>query len=188
MAGAELRRGLIAFSARDVGETADIGPTLHGGEAADDFVLLYESTYPRVVRALEYAGSNRSTAEDLAQEAFARTLGHWRRVRRGTNPAGYVYRVAFRLARRQDEGGRRGVATADVAGPASPDIAVVTTLRLSASAVIECMPPARRSCALLCLVAELSPKEAGRALGIAESTVRKQLERAREDLRAALGG
>ncbi|MCA1692656.1 MAG: hypothetical protein LC733_10840 [Actinobacteria bacterium] len=45
-------------------------------------------------------GARRDDAEDVAQEAFARTLSRWRRVRTGSNPPGYVYRVAFRLLRR----------------------------------------------------------------------------------------
>ena len=68
-------------------------------EVAGDFVTVYEAHYPRLVRALEIGGLDRPTAEDVAQEAFARTLGHWRRVRLGTNPPGYVYRTAFRLSR-----------------------------------------------------------------------------------------
>ena len=66
---------------------------------AEDFVTVYEAHYPRLVRALEIGGLDRPSAEDVAQEAFARTLGHWRRVRLGTNPPGYVYRTAFRLSR-----------------------------------------------------------------------------------------
>ena len=71
----------------------------HKSEVAGDFVTVYEAHYPRLVRALEIGGLDRPTAEDVAQEAFARTLGHWRRVRLGTNPPGYVYRTAFRLSR-----------------------------------------------------------------------------------------
>ena len=68
-------------------------------DVARDFVTVYEAHYPRLVRALEIGGLDRPAAEDVAQEAFARTLGHWRRVRLGTNPPGYVYRTAFRLSR-----------------------------------------------------------------------------------------
>jgi DNA-directed RNA polymerase specialized sigma24 family protein len=55
-------------------------------DVADDFVTVYEAHYPRLVRALQIGGLDRPSAEDVAQEAFARTLGHWRRVRLGTNP------------------------------------------------------------------------------------------------------
>jgi RNA polymerase sigma factor (sigma-70 family) len=165
---------------------------LADGEIERDFVALYEIHYPRLVRCLEIAGASRSRAEDVAQEAFARTLGHWRRVRRGSNPAGYVFRVAFRLVRRRSrelsfDGDVMALgATIVGSGPADGDSAALASLQSTVSAVIEEMPTGRRSCAVLCLVVEMSPKEAGRALGIAESTVRKQLERARADLRVAL--
>ena len=147
----------------------------------EDFVASYKAHYPRLVRALELGGATRSTAEDIAQEAFARTLGHWRRVRRGTNPAGYVYRVAFRLA-------RRSISREIQLGldQSSADIAAEATLRVGIDAVLKAMPAARRRCAVLCLVVGMSTKDAAGALRIAESTVRKQIERARTDLRRAL--
>jgi RNA polymerase sigma factor (sigma-70 family) len=175
------------------GQTGAIATTVAAGDADGDFVALYEACYPRLVRSLELAGATRSRAEDVAQEAFARTLGHWRRVRSGTNPAGYVYRTAFRLVRRRSrEPGLDASAHGDgpmgrVASPPDGDLASLAVLQISLSEALDNMPPARRRCAVLCLVAELSPKEAGQALGIAESTVRKQLERARTDLRAVLG-
>jgi hypothetical protein len=47
------------------------------------------------------ASPGRRHGRGLAQEALARTLVRWRRVRRGTNPAGYVYCVSFRLLARR---------------------------------------------------------------------------------------
>jgi len=147
----------------------------------EDFVASYVAHYPRLVRALELAGTNRSTADDLAQEAFARTFSRWGRVRRGTNPAGYVYRVAFRMARRSQS--RKPLLAEE---DSSPDVGAEATLRVGIVAALKTMPPARRRCAVLCLIVGLSTKEAAGTLHIAESTVRKQIERARTDLRLAL--
>ena len=63
----------------------------HPEAASDDFVDLFVSHYSRLVAALRLGGADAASAEDLAQEAFARTLGHWRRVRHGSNPAGYSW-------------------------------------------------------------------------------------------------
>ena len=155
--------------------------------ASSDFTELYRTHYPRLVRTLELSGADRPRAEDTAQEAFARTLAHWHRVRLGTNPPGYVYTVAFRLARRRRvlEVPVSEEALAD--SPATGDVASEATLAAGFASALERMPRGRKSVALLCMVAQLSPKEAGKALGIAESTVRKQLERARADLRLGLG-
>lgn len=151
--------------------------------AASDFIEVYEAHYGRLVRALEIGGLDRPSAEDVAQEAFARTLGHWRRVRLGTNPAGYVYRVGFRLARRTFR--REGPLGTELEG--SGDLAGQVATRTAVESSLAAMPPRRRACAVMCLMSGLSTKEAAHSLGIAEGTVRKQLELARSSLRSQLG-
>ena len=169
----------------------DQGPETEGGRQGvagpssagidEGFVALYEGDYPRLVRALELSGANRETAEDVAQEAFSRTLARWPRVRRGTNPAGYVYRVAFRHLRRRRY--RESLITEE---PTTPDIATEVSVSLDVERALQAMPPAQRRCAVLCLVAGVSTQDAARSLRIAQSTVRKQIERARGDLRHVL--
>jgi RNA polymerase sigma factor (sigma-70 family) len=158
-------------------------PADEGTGAAPDFIEVYETHYPRLVRALEIGGLDRVAAEDVAQEAFARTFGHWRRVRLGTNPPGYVYRVGFRLARRTF----RRESTLDVEQASSVDVAGQVATREAIEQALAAMPPRRRSCAVMCLMSGLTTKEAARSLGIAEGTVRKQLELARVTLRTLLG-
>ena len=145
---------------------------------SDDFVDLFTSQYPKLVGVLRVAGAQRAGAEDIAQEAFARTLGHWRRVRQGANPAGYVYRVAFRLL------GRRGGLPASsldgvdppAGGPSVEDAAVAN---LDATAALAAMPPRRRACAALCWYLGFTSEQAGDILGIDAATVRTHLDRAR---------
>jgi len=149
------------------------------GEVAQDFVTVYESHYPRLVRALEIGGLDRASAEDVAQEAFARTLVHWRRVRLGTNPPGYVYRTAFRLSRSHWK--QEHAPELEQASRNDPAAEAVSNLVLEAA--LRQMPARRRACAMLCFVLGLTPKEAARSLGIAEGTVRKQLGLARDGLR-----
>jgi RNA polymerase sigma factor (sigma-70 family) len=154
-----------------------------GTGAAPDFIEVYETHYPRLVRALEISGLDRASAEDVAQEAFARTFGHWRRVRLGTNPPGYAYRVGFRLARRTF----RREEPLVVEPTSTGDLAGQVVAREAIERALEAMPPRRRSCAVMCLMSGLTTKDAARSLGIAEGTVRKQLELARSTLRAVLG-
>lgn len=75
---------------------AAIALTISASESFEDF---YREHYPRLTRGLAIAGAG-DAAEDLAQEAMARTLASWRRVRRGANPPGYVYTTGFRLLQR----------------------------------------------------------------------------------------
>lgn len=136
------------------------------------------------MRALELSGSPRAVAEEVAQEAFARTLVHWARVRKGSNPAGYVFRTAFRLLRRT---WRRPAGEPLGADPvAAGDVASEAVVAVAVERALAAQPPRRRACAVACFVVGLSPKEAARAFGLAEGTVRKQLALARESLEEAL--
>ena len=147
-----------------------------------DFVECYRVHYSRVIRALCLAGADPSTAEDLAQEAFARALARWSRVCRGANPAGYVYLSAFRILRRQ-QGRRSGGSGPEVESAAPGD--ADTALSITVEGVLAAMPPRRRQCAVLCIVLDFSAVEAGRMLGLAPGTVRKHLDVARDELRRA---
>lgn len=152
---------------------------------SDDFVDLYRSHYPRLVSALRLTGASPAHAQDAAQEAFARTFRRWRRVRAGTNPAGYVTTVAFRLLRRGKDLSD-GPALLDTdATVAAHDTLVVA--RADVEACLATMPVRRRACAALCLYLDVSVEDAAAALGIAPATIRVQLHRARDELRAALG-
>ena len=169
-----------------------------GGAALDelpttDFVTCYELHYRRLVRALELAGADRQMAEDVAQDAFARALVHWWRVRRGPNPPGYVYTAGFRLFARAQRRSARDrldddpLAATGAAASGDPDpTAQRAVSSLDIRAALSAMPPRRRACAVMCLVVGLSVSDAGEALGIADGTVRKHLDEARKSLASHL--
>ena len=162
----------------DGGTTPDLSPA-----DTADFVSVYRLHYPRVVGALELAGLAPAGAEDVGQEAFARAYRNWRRVRKGTNPPGYVYMTAFRLFRQG--GGLPGTALDDHDSPAAgPEDWAVTGITVREA--VARMPPRRRACAVLCLYLGLTADEAGDVLGIEASTVRVQLHRARTTLQGVL--
>jgi RNA polymerase sigma-70 factor (ECF subfamily) len=169
------------------------GDVAEGVLITTDFVDCYQWHYRRLIRALQLDGADRPTAEDVAQEAFARALVHWRRIRKGPNPPGYVYTTAFRLlARAQRRSGEISEASASLAGLVGPGAAGSPTESEATTAValeraLGVMPARRRACAVMCLVVGLSVQEAAGALAIADGTVRKHLEEARRDLRAAVG-
>lgn len=149
------------------------------------FVDLYRSHYPRLVSALRLAGAPPVQAQDAAQEAFARTFRHWRRVRAGTNPRGYVTTVAFRILRARTDLAGTSIIVDNDAPVASHESLVVA--RAGIEQALRAMPSRRRACAALCLYLDVTIDEAAESLGISPSTVRVQLHRARQDLRAALG-
>ncbi|MDP9070570.1 MAG: RNA polymerase sigma factor, partial [Actinomycetota bacterium] len=161
------------------------GGTSPGPSLSDtgDFVAVYRLQYPRLVAALRLSGVAPVVAQDLAQEAFARAFGHWWRVRKGPNPAGYVYTIAFRLLRRG--GGLPETPLDDhepvVLGPEDEAVTGVTVHHALAA-----MPPRRRACAVLCFYLGLTAEQAGGVLRIEASTVRVQLHHARTTLRRVL--
>jgi len=156
---------------------------------APSFAALYAEHAARVRRALVLTGVDQEMAADVAQEAFARTYARWRWVRTGTNPAGYVYRVAFRELRRRghlpDRPDGDEAASQVLVDEHGPEERALAAVAADASLLaIRAMPPRRRACALLVLAAGLTAEEAGQALGIAASTVRVQVHRARAELLA----
>jgi RNA polymerase sigma-70 factor (ECF subfamily) len=148
-----------------------------------DFVDCYQTHYLRLVRALRLSGADASTAEDVAQEAFARALVHWRRIRRGPNPPGYVYTAGFRLLQRAQR--RRTPAGQEAPAPAPAPTESAAVAAVTVAAALAAMPARRRACAVMCLLVGLPVHEAAGALGIADGTVRKHLDESRRDLRAA---
>jgi RNA polymerase sigma factor (sigma-70 family) len=150
----------------------------------EDFAELFRVHYPRLIRAVQLAGAGLPDAEDIAQEAFARTLRHWRQVRTGTNPAGYVFRVAFRLSHRRGLLPTSPLDEELASGLTGPD--ELAAVKTDVERALALMPPRRRACVVLCWMSASTPVEAGEALGIAAGTVRKQLELARRQLAGEL--
>jgi RNA polymerase sigma factor (sigma-70 family) len=155
----------------------------------DGFDCFYRETYPRLVVSLRLAIGSTEASEDVAQEAFARTLARWARVRRGSNPAGYVYRVAFRLhnrslvRRRREYGDALTQSSSTTPRPGSSELwAEVAAIREAFTQ----LPFACRRAAALCLYAEFTAEEAAAVLDVSASTVRTQVQRARELLVAAV--
>jgi RNA polymerase sigma-70 factor (ECF subfamily) len=169
------------------------GEVAEGTLVTTDFVDCYQTHYGRLVRALRLSGADPATAQDVAQEAFARAFARWRRVSKGRNPPGYAYTTGFRLLQRAQRRSARAAAAATAAqstgvlstGPTSAPTESAALTAVAVEAALAGMPPRRRACAVMCLIVELPVHEAAAALKIADGTVRKHLEEARRDLRAA---
>ena len=64
----------------------------------EEFTDFYQGCYSRVVTLAAVLLGDQHEAQDVAQEAFARALGHWPRLRAFDTPEAWVRKVAFRLA------------------------------------------------------------------------------------------
>lgn len=76
------------------GPTPDPSSLEPGHRVRTDWEEVYRTAYPDVVSFLAGMLLDRDRARDLAQEAFARVLGH-----EAENPRGLVFRTAANLAR-----------------------------------------------------------------------------------------
>ena len=151
----------------------------------DDFAVVYAQHYRRLVVALCLSGAPLATAEEITQEAFLRAFSSWHRVRTGTNPAGYLYRCAFRIWSRAK---RREARSTTEAQPTSlsGDPGSEATTRVALQRAFAALPPRTRSCAVLALHSGLGTADVARILRIKPATVRVHVHNARVALRAAL--
>ena len=156
------------------------------------FDAFFEDNYERMVRLLTLALGDRSTAEDLAQEAFVVALSKWSRVSSMDRPAGWVYVVAVRKGRKRlhQEGTRQRILvrregltrSEGQSGDTSGSIAA----RIDIERVLGCLPPRQRMALVLRYLADLSIHEVADAMGCGEGTVKATLHAARSSLRIEL--
>lgn len=150
-------------------------------EAESAFAWLFRQEYSAIVRTAHLMLGDRAAAEDVAQEAFVRLYARWRRVSRYDKPGAWVRRVAIRLASRA----RRRSSTLELAQeqPGPADTPADPDLRRA----LLSLPPNQRAAVVLHYLEDLPVAEVAEILGIATSTARVHLHRARKRLATLLG-
>ncbi|MEV4718287.1 SigE family RNA polymerase sigma factor [Micromonospora noduli] len=125
-------------------------------------------------RAAYLLTGDHQAAEDLLQEALARTAVHWRRVEAGGNPAAYVRKAMLnqlRSWRRRRTHGELLGGTPD--RPARDDVAHEVAQRELLTAALASLPPRQRAVLFLRYYEDLSEVETARRLGCAVGTVKR---------------
>src|SRR5579863_4547310 len=167
------------------------------GFAAGDagFAEFYHESYPRIVTLVSVLLGDQHEAQDVAQEAFARALGRWPRLRKYDVPEAWVRKVAFRLAvdtGRQTRRRRLLPARLAGAGPGGvpPDTAnPADQLGLGFSGLATALaglPMAQRQVIVLHYVADLPVEQISRDFDIPLGTVKSRLVAGRRRLATAL--
>ncbi len=141
------------------------------------FEALYEREFASVYRAAFLLCGDRSTAEDAAQEAFARALVRWRRLEGQPWAAGWVMTTAMNSARRAM---RKRPTPVDDPGSAATD----HDGRMDVRDAIGRLPARQQEAVALHYLLDLSVTDTASAMGVTGGTVKAHLSRARE----ALGG
>jgi RNA polymerase sigma-70 factor (sigma-E family) len=154
-----------------------------------DLVDALASDMPRLRRMARVLVGDADAADDLVSDAIARTLPQWRK---GSidEPGAYVRRAVVNLAsrrwRRRALGRRKDHAAADWLRH-TPETADVLAERDRTLRAVMNLPVRRRAVVLLRFYEDMPLAEIANVLGTAEGTVKSQLSRALEQLRAELG-
>jgi RNA polymerase sigma-70 factor (sigma-E family) len=112
------------------------------------------------------------TAEDLLQEALAKTAARWRRVESGGNPEAYVRKVMLNQLRSWLR--RRRYAQVSLEAAADPvaagDVAGRVSLQVTMSRVLASLPPRQRAVLYLRFYEDLSEADTAGLLGCSVGT------------------
>ena len=158
----------------------------HHGRAMDpseEFDSFFMALLPALRRLAQRMTGDRTAAEDVAAEAFARAFARWEKVGRLDYREAWVLRVASNLAidlarRRRPEPPARA---------AVPDLAGEVALRLTLLEALRSMPTTQRQALVLRYLAALPEADVAAALGVKQGTVKSHLHRGREAIRSRLG-
>jgi RNA polymerase sigma-70 factor, ECF subfamily len=154
-------------------------------EHADDFDAFYAATYTRLVGQLYAVTGDLAEAEDVVQEAFARAVVRWPRIRGYDLPEAWVRRVAVNLARQGLRRTRRRLRLLVRLAP-PPPAPGPSVDGLVLAAALRTLPPAQRQVLALHHAAGLPVREVAELLGVPEGTAKAHLARGRAALAALL--
>jgi RNA polymerase sigma factor (sigma-70 family) len=143
------------------------------------FTELYEREFPAVFRAAYLLSRDRGLAEEAAQEAFARALARWGRLRSQPWAGGWVTTTALNMARRHLRRRRPVMPTNE--SPGEDD-----TTRLDVHAAVRRLPARQQEAVVLHYLLDLPVAETAAAMGCDQGTVKTHLSRARAALLRAL--
>jgi RNA polymerase sigma factor (sigma-70 family) len=146
------------------------------------FEGFYRENLARLVRACALVTLDRSVAEDIAADAFARLWANWGRIQDWDHAGGYVFKTAMRLCAKH-----KPSATREVIGPVpdrygAEEYATVT-IRAAVFGALGHLPVRQRQCVVLRDWAGYETRDIARMLRMRESTVRVHLARGRATLR-----
>ncbi|GAA1503344.1 SigE family RNA polymerase sigma factor [Dactylosporangium maewongense] len=157
-----------------------------------DFEAFYRARTPALLRTAYLLTGDRHLAEDLVQDALARTHRAWRRLRDGGNPEAYARQVMYHL---QVSRWRRRRVPESLFGDLperrdgrdhATDATSRLALRLALRQALLTLPARQRAAVVLRYFEDRSEAEAAELLGCRVGTLKSHLARGLAALRRAL--
>jgi RNA polymerase sigma-70 factor (sigma-E family) len=175
-----------AEGAHEVVRSADRPPVeLVDTSTASPLEELFATSRPRLVAFARTILADRDEAEEVVQEAFARTLARWDHVENKDDPLPYVRTTIVNLCRGRFR--RRPAPLRPVRHePSSESVAGTNARREAVLAALATLPDRQREVAALRFFGQLSTAETAEALGISPGTVKAHLHRATHALASRL--
>lgn len=150
---------------------------------ADGFGSTYRERYGSVVAAAWSITRDRRTAEEHAQEAFARAYPRWQRLERAGYAVAWVHRVAINLA--IDEVRRRSRHRSETPQHA-PGVDGHVVDSLAVAERLTALPKRQREAVVLSVIADLPEVEVAALMGVSAGSVKTHKSRGLDRLRLAL--
>ena len=160
--------------------------TVRPTTAAANFASFYDSEIRQIIGLIYVLSGNRSTAEDLAQDAFVAALRNWSRIQHYDDPGAWVRRVAVNRA---ISAARRRLAEAKLVLRLGNERVTIPQLSGDTEqlwADVRKLPRRQAQAIALHYWDGLGVSEIAAVLQIAESSVKTHLQRARQTLAIGL--
>jgi RNA polymerase sigma-70 factor (ECF subfamily) len=148
------------------------------GTADHEFTDWYLVEHPKVFGSMVLLCRDRELANEVTDEAFARTLSRWERVGAMRSPGGWTHRVAMNLLRRSLRRSaleQRSITTLAAEMPAIGE-------HIDVWAAVAALPDRQREAVVLRYVADLPEAEIAAAMKVSRGTVASTLSDARKAL------
>lgn len=133
-----------------------------------DLAGFYASEFPRLVGSLSLYCGDRELAAELAQDAMAQVVRHWRRVQGLDSPEAWVHRVAINMANSALRRARRRRDPVRVDEPAGADHGTAMAVR----AAVAALPTRQREAVVLRYFVDLPVDEVARLMKCSPGTVK----------------
>jgi RNA polymerase sigma-70 factor, ECF subfamily len=150
------------------------------------FEVFFEEQHPRLFAALCLITGSREEAAEIAQDAFLRVLERWDRVAVMEDPTGFVFRIGMNLFRNRHRRARL-LARLPIPTREHDDAFAVVHDRDVLIRAMRDLTPQQRAAVVLTAILDYSSGEAGRILGISDSTVRVLAHQGRVSMRSSVG-